>query len=82
MPRRLDLVPLANLVARSDSGAEVPLSTLMPVTVSYQPFDTMQTALERAISPLKLAERGRPTDGGSLVLLAAVDPGEVVPGDR
>ena len=59
----LSKVPLTNLVLRSPSGAEVPLSSVMPVIVEYRPFDTVQAALERAVSPFTLAEKGRPADG-------------------
>jgi hypothetical protein len=55
---RLTHVPLSNLVARGRK-AEVPLSTLMPVTLDFKAGDTVTEALARAIWPLELAEVGK-----------------------
>lgn len=54
----LSKVPLANLVLRAESGAEVPLSSILPIALEYRQHDTIQSALERAVSPWKLTELG------------------------
>lgn len=58
MKKDLSRVPLSDLIIRSEAGVEIPLSTILPVSVEYKPHDTIQSALERAIIPWKLVELG------------------------
>lgn len=51
-------VPLSNLVLRSCSGAELPLSSVMPITLTYSPGETFESSLRRAVAPWTLGVLG------------------------